>query len=128
MQLCGIVIVICAVVVVTWAQNRYTTKYDNVNVDTILSNDRVLNNYIKCLMEEGPCTPEGRELKKTLPDALSSGCTKCNDRQKQTAEKVIKHLQVKRSRDWDRLTKKYDPQGEYKKRYDTHVATARTAA
>lgn len=63
MQLCGIVIVICAVVAVTWAQNRYTTKYDNVNVDTILENDRVLNNYIKCLMEEGPCTPEGRELK-----------------------------------------------------------------
>lgn len=63
-------------------------------------------------------------LPETLPDALASGCTKCNEKQKQTAEKVIKHLQVKRSRDWDRLTKKYDPQGEYKKRYDSHVSTA----
>lgn len=44
-------------------QNKYTTKYDNVDVDKILSNDRVLTNYIKCLMEEGPCTPDGRELK-----------------------------------------------------------------
>lgn len=45
------------------AQNKYTNKYDNVDVDKILSNDRVLTNYIKCLMDEGSCTPEGRELK-----------------------------------------------------------------
>lgn len=58
----------------------------------------------------------------TLPDALGSGCTKCNDKQKQTAEKVIKHLTQKRPRDWERLTKKYDPQGVHKKRYEEHFA------
>jgi hypothetical protein len=41
----------------------YTTKYDNVDVDSILSNNRILTNYIKCMLDEGPCTPEGRELK-----------------------------------------------------------------
>lgn len=45
------------------AENKYTNKYDNVDIDKILNNDRVLTNYIRCLMEEGPCTPEGRELK-----------------------------------------------------------------
>lgn len=54
----------------------------------------------------------------TLPDALSSGCNKCNDKQKATAEKVISHLKNKRSKDWDRLILKYDPHGEYKKRYE----------
>lgn len=121
------VVVVLSVVALAFAQNKYTSKYDNVNIDMILANDRVLNNYIKCLMEEGPCTPEGRELKKTLPDALSRGCDKCNDKQRQTAEKVIKHLMSKRTKDWDRLTKKYDPQGEYKKRYDAHVVPPRTA-
>lgn len=43
--------------------SQYTNKYDNVDVDKILTNTRVLTNYIKCMMEEGPCTPEGRELK-----------------------------------------------------------------
>nr|CAI5821728.1 unnamed protein product [Callosobruchus analis] len=100
------------------ADNAYTSKYDNVDVDRILKNDRVLANYIKCLMEEGPCTAEGRELKKTLPDALASGCSKCNDKQKQTAEKVIKHLMTKRAKDWERLSKKYDPEGVYKQRYE----------
>lgn len=42
---------------------KYTDKYDNVNLDRILSNGRILTNYIKCLMDEGPCTSEGRELK-----------------------------------------------------------------
>ncbi|KAL0278741.1 UNVERIFIED_CONTAM: hypothetical protein PYX00_000472 [Menopon gallinae] len=69
-------------------------------------------------MDEGPCTAEGRELKKTLPDALSTGCSKCNERQRGTADKVIRHLMEHRKKDWDRLTRKYDPKGEYQKKYD----------
>ncbi|KAL0131060.1 hypothetical protein PUN28_002567 [Cardiocondyla obscurior] len=112
------VVLASLMILVVIADEKYVTKYDDVNVDKILQNNRVLTNYIRCLMDEGPCTVEGRELKKTLPDALSSGCDKCNDRQKVTAEKVINHLKAKRSKDWDRLVAKYDPQGEYKKRYD----------
>ena len=44
----------------------YSTKYDSVDVERILSNGRILTNYIKCVMDEGPCTPEGRELKSKL--------------------------------------------------------------
>jgi Insect pheromone-binding family, A10/OS-D len=56
---------------------KYTTKYDGVNLDEILKSDRLLNNYFKCLMETGKCTPDGNELKRTLPDALKSDCSKC---------------------------------------------------
>lgn len=45
-----------------WGQ-QYTTKYDTIDIDKILTNDRILSSYIKCLMEEGACTNEGRELK-----------------------------------------------------------------
>ncbi|XP_018562998.1 ejaculatory bulb-specific protein 3-like [Anoplophora glabripennis] len=115
-------VIFCALVGLVLADNKYTSKYDNVDVEKILTNDRVLTNYIKCLMDEGPCTPEGRELKKTLPDALSSNCSKCNAKQKDTAEKVMKHLMSKRAKDWERLTKKYDPQGLYKQRYEEHLS------
>ncbi|KAK6624044.1 hypothetical protein RUM44_010902 [Polyplax serrata] len=100
-------------------RKTYTSKYDNIDIDRILNNDRILANYIKCLLDEGPCTAEGRELKKTLPDALATECSKCNDRQKTTADKVIRHLVNKKAKEWDRLAKKYDPKGEYQKRYDT---------
>ncbi|CAH1111223.1 unnamed protein product [Psylliodes chrysocephalus] len=120
------VFLFASIFVYVCGQNKYNNKYDNVDVDRILKNDRVLTNYIKCLMEEGPCTAEGRELKKTLPDALASGCTQCNVKQRDTAEKVIKHLMNKKSKDWERLTKKYDPQGQYKKRYEEEVQKQRT--
>lgn len=56
-------VILCCIVSLVVADTQYTNKYDNVDVDKILKNSRVLTNYIKCMMEEGPCTPEGRELK-----------------------------------------------------------------
>ncbi|ENN78077.1 ejaculatory bulb-specific protein 3 [Dendroctonus ponderosae] len=128
MHCASVFFVVSALLVLISAQSSpYTSKYDNVDVDKILKNDRVLTNYIKCLMEEGPCTPEGRELRKTLPDALASGCSKCNEKQKSTTEKVIRHLQTRRAKDWDRLSKKYDPEGVYKQKYTAELKTETTA-
>lgn len=45
-------------------QRQYTNQFDNINVDQVLGNDRILTSYIKCLLEKGPCTREGRELKR----------------------------------------------------------------
>nr|UTN00845.1 chemosensory protein [Semanotus bifasciatus] len=42
---------------------QYTTKYDNVDLDQIIKSDRLMKNYIDCLMERGNCTPDGQELK-----------------------------------------------------------------
>lgn len=46
------------------APEKYTTKFDNVNIDEILNNDRLVNSYFKCLMDQGKCTPEGEEVKR----------------------------------------------------------------
>ncbi|KAH8283586.1 hypothetical protein KR018_008301 [Drosophila ironensis] len=100
-------------------QNKqYTNKFDNVNVDDVLGNDRVLNNYLKCLMEKGPCTPEGRELKRLLPDALQSDCSKCTDVQRRNSEKVINYLRTHRAGEWKLLLDKYDSKGIYRAKHD----------
>lgn len=54
-------VVLCSVVCIFGQQ--YTQKYDNIDVDSVLSNSRIRTNYVKCLLETGPCTPEGRELR-----------------------------------------------------------------
>lgn len=54
---------VAAAIVAQGAPATYTTKYDNVNIDEILNNDRLVANYFKCLMETGKCTPEGEEIK-----------------------------------------------------------------
>lgn len=58
-----LVVSLFAVVIAVASAQQYTSKFDNVDVDNILKNDRILNNYIKCVLEKGPCTKEGRELK-----------------------------------------------------------------
>ncbi|XP_043477946.1 ejaculatory bulb-specific protein 3-like [Leptopilina heterotoma] len=117
------VIVLLLVVSMVFADTKYSSKYDNVDVDRILQNNRILSSYIKCILETGTCTPEGRELKRTLPDALITSCLKCNEKQKTTAEKVIKHLKTHRPSDWNSLLAKYDPKGQYRKNYEQHKST-----
>jgi len=43
--------------------DKYTSRYDNIDLDAFLSNQRALNAIIKCLLDKGPCSPEGREIK-----------------------------------------------------------------
>ncbi|XP_065345628.1 viresin-like [Cloeon dipterum] len=58
-----LLVVLVAASVAAPPPSRYTNKYDGVELDRILKNDRILTNYIKCLMDQGPCTSEQRELK-----------------------------------------------------------------
>lgn len=38
-------------------------KLDSVDVDTVLKNKRLFDNYVKCIMDKAPCSAEGTELK-----------------------------------------------------------------
>ncbi|KAL1459680.1 hypothetical protein WDU94_011637 [Cyamophila willieti] len=96
----------------------YTTKYDNVDLDEILANDRLFSNYYKCLLDQGNCSPDGAELKKVLPDAIASDCGGCSDKQKEGAKKIFKFLIEKKPEQWKALEAKYDPSGSYKTKYD----------
>lgn len=59
-----IVLFLLTVVVVASAQAQsYQSKYGNIDVDAILKNPRVVKSYVNCFLDEGPCTPQGREGK-----------------------------------------------------------------
>lgn len=73
-------------------KTKYDIKYDNIDIDELLKSERLLTNYIKCLMEEGSCTEDGRELKETLPDAINTDCSKCSEKQKVGSEKVMHYM------------------------------------
>ena len=48
---------------VVCAEEKYTTKYDNINLDEILNNQRLYNKYLECLKTGQKCTPDGKLLK-----------------------------------------------------------------
>lgn len=41
----------------------YSDTYDNVDVDAIINSDRLLNQYVNCILDKGPCTADGRSFK-----------------------------------------------------------------
>ncbi|KAL0278738.1 UNVERIFIED_CONTAM: hypothetical protein PYX00_000469 [Menopon gallinae] len=100
---------------------KYTTKYDNVDLDEIFKSDRLLNNYINCLLEKGKCTPDGSELKRVLPDALETACSKCSEKQKVGTERVIRFLIENRPEQYKELETKYDPNGIYRQKYNDEL-------
>ncbi|XP_030749780.1 ejaculatory bulb-specific protein 3-like [Sitophilus oryzae] len=100
------------------ANDMYTTKYDNIDVDAILASKRLLRNYVNCLLDKGACTNEGKELKKYLADALATECSKCSETQKKIASKVLNELLLNHRDDWNQLTAKYDPDGNFRAKYE----------
>ncbi|XP_014483919.1 PREDICTED: ejaculatory bulb-specific protein 3 [Dinoponera quadriceps] len=113
-----VVALLLLVVACALAEDKYTTKYDNVDIDSILASDRLLKNYVNCLLDKGSCTPDGKELKEHLPDALKNECSKCSEKQRRGSEKVIRFLVNKKPEIWEELKKKYDPTGEYSIKYE----------
>jgi len=91
----------------------YTNKYDNIDVDQVLASKRLVATYVQCLLDKKPCTPEGAELRKILPDALKTQCSKCNSKQKNTALRVVERLQRDYDKEWKQLLDKWDPKREY---------------
>ncbi|GLV39840.1 Ejaculatory bulb protein III [Carabus blaptoides fortunei] len=110
-------VLVAMVTAVPKPDDKYTTKYDHINIKEILDNDRLLGGYLKCLKGAGSCTPDGAELKTHIPDALNTECSKCSQTQKDKAEEVLEFLYNKKKSDFDELAKIYDPTGAHKDQY-----------
>lgn len=42
---------------------RYRDSCDTLDIDTFLKNQVLVNAYVKCLLNKGPCTKYGKEMK-----------------------------------------------------------------
>lgn len=113
----ALIFVITLAVVAARPQEKYPSRFDNFDVDRVLKTDRLFRNYFNCLMDKGKCTPEGRELKKLLPDALRSNCEKCTERQRDGTDRVLRFIVQNKKEEWEQLKQKYDPEDIYIKKY-----------
>uniref|UniRef100_A0A336KFB7 CSON007980 protein n=1 Tax=Culicoides sonorensis TaxID=179676 RepID=A0A336KFB7_CULSO len=95
----------------------YSARYDNLDIDTILSSNRLVTNYVDCLLNKKPCPPEGKDLKRILPEALRTKCGRCSNKQKENAIKVIRKLYENYPSHYNALREKWDKSGEYHRRF-----------
>ncbi|KYN28721.1 PREDICTED: ejaculatory bulb-specific protein 3-like [Trachymyrmex cornetzi] len=89
----------------------YSDTY-NVDVDAIINSDRLLNQYVNCFLDKGPCTADGRSLKNILPDMILTSCEKCTEKQKYATRKIISHLKEHKPNIWTEFLEMYDPDKE----------------
>ncbi|EGI70267.1 Ejaculatory bulb-specific protein 3 [Acromyrmex echinatior] len=110
-----------AIISVVYAEETtYTDKFDNIDIDQIIRNERLLKRYVDCMLDKPDirCPPEAIELRKNIDEALENDCAKCTNKQKEITEKVINHL-VRNKKDWwDLLKVKYDPEEKFSKKYE----------
>lgn len=126
MKLLLVITLACVAVIVYAKPAQYTDKWDHINVDEVLESQRLLKGYVDCLLDRGRCTPDAKTLKETLPDALEHECSKCTEKQKEGADKVIRHLVNKRPELWKELAIKYDPDDIYQQRYKDKIDTIKS--
>ena len=110
-------LVLCAFFVVAFAQEQYSDKYDNLDVDEIMGNERLFAGYSDCILDKGPCTAEGKDLKDHIQEALETECSKCSNKQKDTTVRVIKKLISDHLDVWNEVSAKYDPTGKWRNEY-----------
>lgn len=96
----------------------YTTRFDHVDIDHILNNKRLVMYYAACLLDKGPCPPQGAEFKKILPEALESNCARCTEKQKFVTFRSIKRLKKEYPKIWSQLSAVWDPNDIYVSRFE----------
>ncbi|CAH0713316.1 unnamed protein product, partial [Brenthis ino] len=114
-------IILFCMAALAFAEDKYESISDNINLDEVLTNDKLLTSYSKCLIDKGPCTPEIKHLKEKLPEALETRCAKCTDKQKQMGKQLVKELKDKHPEIWKELVSHYDPEGKHQQAFEDFI-------
>ncbi|XP_022112599.2 allergen Tha p 1-like [Pieris rapae] len=120
------IILLCFLACVCARPETYTNKYDGIDLRDILSNRRLLVPYILCTLEQGKCSPEGKELRSHIKDALENDCAKCTEPQKEGTQLVITHLVQHEDDFWKQLVAKYDPSRKYVAKYEKQLKSIKS--
>lgn len=113
MRLVGFLII----VIVNQCVNAYKYKYDHLDIDEILNNRRLVNYYAACMLDRGPCPPEGMEFKRIFPEALQTNCLKCTEKQKTVILRALKRLRREYPRIWELFANEWDPEDQYYQKF-----------
>ncbi|CAB3231671.1 unnamed protein product [Arctia plantaginis] len=116
------VFVLCVLIAAVFCRpETYDSRYDDFDVQSLVGNIRLLKAYGNCFLGKGPCTPEGSDFKKTIPDALRTSCKKCSPKQRELIRTVVKTFQKETPQLWQELVMKEDPNGEYKEDFTRFI-------
>nr|QRI42712.1 chemosensory protein 17 [Agrilus planipennis] len=89
-------------------------KYDNIDIDAICKNKRLLLGYVNCMLDKGPCTAEGRALKENIPNSLENKCSDCEEADKERVKKGATCVRCSYPEEWEAIVEHFDPEKKYR--------------
>ncbi|GBP07806.1 Putative odorant-binding protein A10 [Eumeta japonica] len=92
----------------------YDSKFESIDIDDIINNDRILKNYVECFLDRRPCVKEAAEIKVLLADALKNVCARCTPKQIKMIRKLDDVLMDRHKHVHEQILRKYDPQNKYR--------------
>lgn len=66
--------------------------------------------------------------KEILPEALETDCKKCSEKQKESAEKILRFIINQKQDVWTKLSEKYDPSNKFVTKYQDKVDEIKKSA
>lgn len=58
--------VLLAVALASAEEEKYSTKFDDMDVETMLKNKKIKENYVNCILGKGKCTEAGELVKSKI--------------------------------------------------------------
>ncbi|KAK9888082.1 hypothetical protein WA026_000358 [Henosepilachna vigintioctopunctata] len=110
-----------ATIVNVYCEDVYKSKFDNIDLDAIMKNERLLQNHFSCLIEGKGCTPEADELRKHIPEIMETCCAKCTEKHKESAKKMTLFLIENKPELVKKLMDKYDPDRKFLEKCSEHL-------
>ncbi|XP_031826174.1 chemosensory protein 1 [Nomia melanderi] len=104
--------VLSVILAVTYADEdedteTYTSKYDDINVDEILTNSKLRKQYENCYLDKGPCvTPDAVYFKDKFVDIFTTNCKKCTAKQVQFYDKIVSWYAENDQDTWNTIVEK----------------------
>ncbi|CAH0713318.1 unnamed protein product, partial [Brenthis ino] len=115
------VFIACIIILpLVWA-DFYSSRYDDFDIQPLLENDRILLGYTKCFLDQGPCTPDAKDFKKAIPEAVETTCGRCTPKQKQLIRRVIRAVMESHPDAWNQLIEKYDKDKKYRMNFNSFI-------
>ncbi|CAH0713310.1 unnamed protein product, partial [Brenthis ino] len=91
----------------------FITGNDNLDVDPIIGNVTLLQTYVDCFLDKGPCSELQESYKRNMVESVEGICNRCSPSQKKMFRRFLDGLKKVLPKEYEKFKLKYDPKNQY---------------
>ncbi|KYQ48779.1 Putative odorant-binding protein A10 [Trachymyrmex zeteki] len=103
-----IVTIIAVALACVFAEKElYSDRYDDINIQEILANEKLRMQYYNCFLGIAPCrTADAKFFAGVIGEAIRTQCSKCTEKQKNLFDILVDWYTKNKPEEWETFVKK----------------------